>query len=301
MRGAVGAAAFLVAGAARGAGLDIAITADDLTVHGALPAGQTWPGIARSYLDSLKAHGVPETYGFVNARRIEEAPASEPVLDLWRQAGYPLGNHTYSHLGLSQAPSLEAWEEDTRRGEPAIAKRMRGQDWRVLRYPFLDAGDTQARHDGALAWLKKEGYRIADVSISFDDWAYTEPYARCLAKGDAAGAAALKTGYLRRVDETIVRTQALSQRVYGRVIPQVLLTHLGAFSAATLPDVLRRLDAAGARYVTLAQAQSDPAYGELSPQAGNGALMERHARDAHIDLAGLPAVSPTGNLDAACR
>jgi peptidoglycan/xylan/chitin deacetylase (PgdA/CDA1 family) len=301
LRAALAAAILLGGGTAHGAGFDIAITADDLTVHGALPPGQTWPGIARAYIAALKAHGVPEAYGFVNAKRIEETPASEPVLDLWRAAGYPLGNHTYSHLGLSRAPSLEAWEEDAKRGEPAIAKRMQGQDWHVLRYPFLDAGNTPARHDGALAWLQKEGYRIADVSISFDDWAYTDPYARCLAMGDAAGAAALKTDYLRRVDEAIARMPALSRRVYGRVIPQVLLTHLGAFSAATLPDVLRRLDAAGAHYVTLAQAQADPAYSEPSPQSGNGALMERRAADAHIDLAGLPPLSPAMNLDAACR
>ena len=61
---------------------------------------------------------------------------------------------------------------------------MQGADWQVLRYPFLDAGNTQARHDAALAWLKQQGYRIADVSLSFDDWAYTETYARCRAKGD---------------------------------------------------------------------------------------------------------------------
>ena len=57
------------------------------------------------------------------------------------------------------------------------------------------------------------------------------------------------------MDAGIARMKALSERVYGRVIPQVLLTHMGAWSAATLPGVMARLDAAGARYVPLAQAQ----------------------------------------------
>jgi hypothetical protein len=82
---------------------------------------------------------------------------------------------------------------------------------------------------------------------------------------------------------------------------KLMLTHMGAFSAATLPETLRRLEAAGARYVPLNGAQSDAAYREPSPQSGNGTLMERHARDAKIDLAGLPSVSPTGDLDAVCR
>jgi hypothetical protein len=38
-----------------------------------------------------------------------------------------------------------------------------------------------------------------------------------------------------------------------------------------------------------------------SPQSGHGEMMERHARDAHVDLAGLPTVEPVGNLDALCR
>lgn len=296
--------ALLLAGAAGASAadrFDVAVTADDLPAHGTLPAGMTWAGIAHSYVDTLKAHGVPETWGFVNAKRIAENPASEAALDVWRQAGYPLGNHTYSHLGLSQAPSLEAWEADARAGEAVLKKHMAGHDWHVLRYPFLDAAGTGARHDGALDWLKKQGYRIADVSLGFDDWAYTETYARCLAKNDAAAIAGMKASYFRRVDQQLVRTKAMSQRVYGRMIPLVLLTHMGAWSAATLPEVMKRLDAAGAHYVKLDQAQSDAAYRAPSPRFGNGALMDRQAQDAGIDLSGLPAVEPVGNLDALCR
>jgi hypothetical protein len=280
---------------------DVAVTVDDLSVHGPLPQGKSWPAIADSYIATLKAHGVAQAWGFVNARRLAEQPGSSPVLDAWRRAGYPLGNHTFSHMGLSQAPSLQAWQDDLKAGEPAIAARMKGQDWHVLRFPFLDGGNDPARHDAAAAWLRAEGYRIADVSISFDDWAYTEAYGRCLAKGDQAAIADMKADYLRRVDAAIVRTKALSQRVYGRMVPQVLLTHLGAWSAATLPDVMAKLDAAGARYVSLEQAQSDAAYREPSPRAGVGVLMERRAQDAGIDLAGVPAGAPLPKLDAVCR
>jgi peptidoglycan/xylan/chitin deacetylase (PgdA/CDA1 family) len=284
-----------------GAGFELAVTVDDLSVHGPLPRGMRWSGIAQSYIATLKAHGVPQAWGFVNAKRIAEQPASEAVLDDWRKAGYPLGNHTYSHLGLSQAPSLLAWIDDASAGEPAIAAHMAGADWHVLRFPFLDGGADPARHDGAASWLKAQGYRIADVSLSFDDWAYTDTYARCMDKGDQGAIAAMKAGYLQRVDAAIARSRALSQRVYGRMVPQVLLTHLGAWSAATLPDVMARLDAAGARYVSLEQAQLDAAYREPGPRAGNGMLMERRAQDLGIDIGGVPAVPPVAQLDALCR
>lgn len=288
-------------GASAAAPFDVAVTVDDLTVHGALPRGMSWTGIGRSHIATLKAHGVPQAWGFVNGKRIVEQPDSAAVLDDWRRAGHPLGNHTYSHLGLGAAPSLQAWIDDARAGEPAIAARMAGADWRVLRFPFLDGGADPARHAGAAAWLKSEGYRIADVSLSFDDWAYGDAYARCMDKGDAAAVAAMKAGYLQRVDAIIARTRAQSQRVYGRMIPQVLLTHMGPWGAATLPAVMARLDAAGARYVTLEQVQADAAYRAPSPRAGNGMLMDRRAQDGGIDLAGLPVVPPVGDLGALCR
>jgi peptidoglycan/xylan/chitin deacetylase (PgdA/CDA1 family) len=280
---------------------DVAITVDDLPSHGARPADVSRADIARSHIATFKAHGVPEAWGFINAVALGKDAGSEAALDVWRKAGYPLGNHGYTHMGLSQAASLEAWEADVRANEPALEQHMAGKDWHVLRYPFLDAGGTGARHDDALAWLKARGYRIADVSLGFDDWAYTDTYARCVAKGDRAAIEGMKTGYYRRVDQQLARTKAMSQRVYGRMIPHVLLTHMGAWSAVTLPEVMKRLDAAGAHYVTLDQVQADAAYRAPGPRAGNGALIERRAQDAGIDLAGLPAVEPVGNLDALCR
>jgi hypothetical protein len=95
--------------------------------------------------------------------------------------------------------------------------------------------------------------------------------------------------------------RALSLRVYGRMVPQVLLTHMGAWSAATLPAVMARLDAAGARYVTLAQAQRDPAYRDDGPQAGKGILTERAARERKLAVDDLPTVPPAGDLDSVCR
>jgi len=61
------------------------------------------------------------------------------------------------------------------------------------------------------------------------------------------------------------------------------------------------MDAAGAHYVPLDQVQADAAYSMPGPRAGHGEMMERRARDANIDLSGLPTVEPVGNLDALCR
>ena len=282
---------------------DIAITVDDMPDHGSLPANTTRIAIGDAYIAALKSHGVPEAYGFVNAVGIDREPGSEVVLDHWRAAGFPLGNHTYSHPNIRQI-GLAAFEADLEKGEPAVSSRMTGQDWpknwKWLRFPFLSAGEG-ADHDGIIAYLKAHHYRIADVSMSFSDWAYTDPYTRCVAKGDEAGIAALKAQYMAGVKAEIARDLAMSQTVYGRQIKHVLLTHIGGFSALMLPRVLDALDGAGAHYVSLGEAESDPAYAETDARAGDGSVMERTAGEQGIDLSKLPTGGSIAGLDSICK
>ncbi len=300
----LGLGALLAAGAAHaapaGGSFDIAITVDDLPDHGSKPAGDlTRLGIERNYINAFKAHHVPQAWGFVNAHGLVGEPDSIAVLKEWRAAGFPLGNHTYSHMGLSGKP-LAAWTADLEEGEPVLDAMMQGENWRFLRFPFLDGGDA-SNHDAAIAYLNAHHYRIADVSVSFSDWAYTETYNRCVAKGDQATIAMMKDRYLTAVRAEIVRMKAVSQKVYGRMIPQVLLTHIGGFASIMLPQVLDELDKAGAHYVTLEQAESDPAYAETDARAGMGTVMERTAGEKGIDLSGLPAGVSIADIDGLCK
>ncbi|MDC7682127.1 polysaccharide deacetylase family protein [Asticcacaulis sp. BYS171W] len=280
---------------------EIAITVDDLPLQGAFTEGPSRLEIAKSYVKTLKAYHVKEAYGFVNGGKLATASDGREVLDYWRSAGYPLGNHGLTHMNLGRAESLAAWIGDMEANEPFIKPRMNGKAWRVLRFPNLSGGGKGERHDGAIAWLKAERYSIAEVTLSFSDWAYTEAYNRCRAKGDAVAIGAMEIQYLAQVDDGIVRMKALSRKVYGRVVPQVLLTHLSAWSAHMLPQVMARLDKAGARFVTLAKAQADPAYLEPESDWGNGPVMERAAKRHALDLSDLPKVKSTPNLDTLCR
>ncbi len=277
------------AAAAAADAFDVAVTIDDLPAHGKLPEGMTRLGIADAHIKAFKAYGVPEAFGFVNAAKLQSEPGSGAVLDAWRQAGYSLGNHTFSHMSLDTAQSIEAWQADVAAGEPALADRMANLDWRYLRFANLAVG--AARRDSALTYLRERGYKVADVTLSFDDYNYTDAYARCVAKGDSGTIAAMKGQYLGEVDTAIARMKADSRQVFGRVIPQVLLTHIGGWSAVTLPDVLARVEAAGGRYVPLAQVQSDPAYTE----PGGGGMIGRVARKKAIALA--PHAAAAGGLD----
>jgi peptidoglycan/xylan/chitin deacetylase (PgdA/CDA1 family) len=238
---------------------ELAITFDDLPAHSALPPGETRLEVAQEIIAALKAAHAPPTYGFVNGVRIEQEPASEPVLTAWRAAGYLLGDHSWSHMNLS-ANTVEAFEADVLRNTPLLAQRMAGRDWRWFRYPFLAEGETSEKRTTIRTFLAARGYRVAAVTMSFGDYAWNEPYARCRATGDQAAIAELETRYLHAADESIDYYRGLSKTLLGRDIPYVLLMHIGAFDARMAPRLLALYRARGFKLTTLDEAERDPFY-----------------------------------------
>ena len=257
LRFAAAAAVLLAAPAA--AQPQIALTFDDLPSHAELPANTTRIAIASQVIAALKAAHVPPVYGFVNGVRLADDPVSAPVLQMWRDAGFLLANHTYSHKSLSKTP-LAAWEADVLANEPLLARTMPGQDWHWLRFPYLEEGETLKKHIAARAFLAAHGYRVASVTMNFDDWQWNDLYPLCVAKHDDAAIAKMETAYLAAADRGYAYFRALSQQLHGRDIAYVLLMHLGAFDARMLPRLLALYQAKGVQFVTLDDAERDPFY-----------------------------------------
>lgn len=250
------AVALALAIATRAAAQDVAITFDDLPAHATLPPGVTRGQVARDILDALAAARVRSATGFVNGAQIEREPGSAAVLDLWRQAGHPLGNHTWSHPNLDTV-GPEAFEADIARNEALLEGEPRR-----FRYPFLAEGSTPEARGHVRHWLSVHGYRIASVTLSFDDWAFNDPYARCLAEGDTAAVAELERTYMAWAKASLDHSRALSKALYGRDIPLVLLMHLGAFDAKMLPRLLAFYRREGVRFVSLDDAMRHPFYAD---------------------------------------
>jgi len=233
-RGGSSAASLPGAESQPGAAPQIAITFDDLPAHGSLPPGETRLGVAAKIVAALRDAHVPPTYGFTNGHLLEQDATGAQVLQVWQEAGNPLGNHTWSHLNLNQH-TLQEFQTDVERNEPLLAERMKDQPWHWLRFPYLAEGDTAEKRAGVRSYLLQRGYRIAGVTMSFGDYLYNDPYARCSAKGDSEAIAFLERAYLAAADETITYDRGLSHTLFGRDIPYVLLMHIGALDARLLP------------------------------------------------------------------
>jgi peptidoglycan-N-acetylglucosamine deacetylase len=283
MRGALLALA-LACAAASASAQEIALTFDDLPAHGALPPGETRLGVIARIVAALDEAGAPPSHGFVNGAQVDREPRLAAVLRLWRAAGHRLGNHTWSHMRLEDG-KLDAFAADVAANEPLLAREMAGGDWRWFRYPYLAEGEAPETRAAARTFLAERGYRIASVTLSFDDYAWNAPYARCRAKGDAAAIAGLEASYLAAAEASLDHARSLSRTLHGGDIPYVLLLHAGAFDARMLPRLLALYRAKGVRFVTLEAAQADPFYRD---DTAMGASAAPTTLDSAMTARGLP-------------
>ncbi|MGB9286904.1 MAG: polysaccharide deacetylase family protein, partial [Candidatus Sulfotelmatobacter sp.] len=242
----------------------LAITFDDLPRNGTLPPGVTQEETTAKVLAILKKRHVPPVYGFINAKKLEGNPDGAEALKVWA-AAEPVGNHTYSHMDLEQN-TAEAFEREIEQNEPVL-ELLTKDDWHWLRYPYLHEGDTVEKRRAVRSYLKAHGYRIAQVTLDWEDYLWNTAYARCVTKNDTKSMDWLRSSYLSTASEFLDLGREQAKLIFGHDIHYVLLMHLGAYSSTILPDALDLLKKKGFQLVTLQEAESDPAY-ESDPDVG---------------------------------
>jgi peptidoglycan/xylan/chitin deacetylase (PgdA/CDA1 family) len=110
------------------------------------------------------------------------------------------------------------------------------------------------------AYLAAHKYRIAQVTLDWEDYLWNTAYAQCATKGDAKSMQWLRSSYLATASEFLDLGRQQAKLIYGHEINYVLLMHLGAYSSTILSDALDLLKKKGFKLVTLEEAESDAAY-----------------------------------------
>jgi peptidoglycan/xylan/chitin deacetylase (PgdA/CDA1 family) len=276
----------------------IAITFDDLPAV-AVPAGQTCDlealknNIAK-LLDVLASHQIP-TVGFVNEGRICKSLGSEELgtlLGVWLDRNQELGNHTYSHVDLDVA-TIEGYEADIIRGEMLISRLLseRGGTLRYFRYPFLNTGRNEDTKRAIASFLAGRGYTVAPVTMSGNGWMFAAVYADAKERGDSKTMELVAEAYVLYMRQVFNYFEAASSRLFGREINQILLLHANALNADYLGTLIEMLQSRGCKFVTLAEALQDPAYGSPDSYVGSGGYSSilRWAQTMGVSMAPRPA------------
>jgi peptidoglycan/xylan/chitin deacetylase (PgdA/CDA1 family) len=244
----------------------IAITIDDLPAGAAnAMSAAAITEMTTKLLATLREQKVPAV-GFVNERKLYfkwgEVDERIRALNLWLDAGFELGNHTYGHTSLNRA-GLKDFEDSVIQGESVtrLLLAQHNMKLRYFRHPYLDTGrDLQTRRD-AEAFLVARGYRIAPVTLDAWDWMFAGVYDDAKKRGDTALQQEVVSSYLSYTTTVFSYYEKLSKDLIGYEPKQILLLHANQLEAEHIGEVLELIRKRGYRFVTLENALGDPAYG----------------------------------------
>ncbi|MCA1566429.1 MAG: polysaccharide deacetylase family protein [Acidobacteria bacterium] len=243
----------------------VAVTFDDLPFTG--DGGKTTLGELREFtsklLKTFAAHKIP-AIGFVNEgklRRAGEREARVAVLKMWTDAGYELGNHTYTHASFYRTP-LAAFQQQVIDGEPVTRSLLaaRGMKLRYFRHPFLNTGPDLQTKEAFEKFLAARGYRVAPVTIDNAEWIFAQAYAQASQRGDRETAARIADEYVPYMERMFEFYERMSVELFGREIQQTLLVHANSLNADHFDRVVAVLKRRGYEFVTLDEALQDKAY-----------------------------------------
>ena len=251
----------------------VAITIDDGPVVNELKDLGNFQRITNGLVGSFQIEKVPVTI-FVNERQLNvpgQRDARAAVVEQWLDAGFEVGNHTYSHQSASKVP-VDEFQDDVVKGEVITRAilEQRGKQLTWLRYPYLHAGATADTHQAIVDFLEQRKYRVAQVTVDYADYTFAGAYGRELRRGNVEMAERIKQAYLDQVDVGFKYAERFSMELYGREIAQILLIHCNELNSVSLRDSIARMRKRGYTFISLDEAMQDPAYQRPDTFAGPG-------------------------------
>lgn len=267
----------------------VALTFDDLPVMSLVDDANYERVTLDRLIAGLRTRHMP-AIGFAIGGDVGDAADSSghKLMAMWLKAGFPVGNHTWSHLSLNKV-GAEAYISDTEKNDRFLRPILKpyGKAPRWFRHPYLETGADLADKDRFESWLKAHGYRVAPVTMENSDWMFSPVYDDALRRGDTARASAVLASYLDYTRRVVTWYREAGLGLLGRRPAYVFLLHanrLNADAIGGLADILKSQDL---KPVSLERAMRDPAYRQ-SDEWADSEGDEWLTRWAHLRGKALP-------------
>jgi peptidoglycan/xylan/chitin deacetylase (PgdA/CDA1 family) len=243
----------------------VCITIDDLpTVSDLYQTANNRDSLTRRLLSHLRQHQVP-AIGFVIGEKLMNGPVADQnqlnLLEHWLEAGFDLGNHTFSHQSYNDM-SATNYQVDVLQGEkllkPLIVKY--GKQLRYFRHPYLARGNTTGKIDSLTVFLASAGYKEAPVTINNRDYLFSAAYEKALLKKDIVLAKNIGNQYVEYMMASVHFYESQADSLFHHPIPHILLTHANTINSYFLGSLLARLEKEGYQFVTMEKVLAHPVY-----------------------------------------
>jgi peptidoglycan/xylan/chitin deacetylase (PgdA/CDA1 family) len=221
--------------------------------------------ITDKLLSGLIKHEI-QAIGFVNEGKMYDAKGKvitfqKENLEKWLKYGMDLGNHTLRHKDFNNVDFSDFMAEILK-GEKITKALLRKYDkeMKYFRHPFLHVGATKQRADSLENFLKKNKYITAPVTIDNEDYLFANAYQKALIKKDTVLAQTIGKDYISYKEQKIFYYEKMSQALFGRQIPQILLIHASLLNADYIQALAEIYTKNGYKFTTMEHAMADEAY-----------------------------------------
>lgn len=243
----------------------ISVTIDDLPVAaGNKYSFERQKEIFEKLISTLKSQNIP-IIGFVNENKL----ITDGILDerkvnflkSWLNAGFDLGNHTFSHRSANEIPVAE-YEKDILDGEKVIRELIeeRGKKLQFFRHPFLQTGRNLEVKNEIEKFLAEHNYTIAPVTIDNSEWIFAAAYEKANNADSTALMNKIGNEYIGYMKSKLEWFEKKSNELFEKEISQTLLIHANRLNADYFGKLCVMIRERGYQFITIEEALKDELY-----------------------------------------
>lgn len=221
---------------------EIAITIDDLP----------FVGEARNFhlnmmLNTMKEQQIPAT-GFIIAKEVRND--NWDMLQKFRDSGFGLGNHTYSHANLNVLETKD-YIKEIKEADKILSPVL--TEPKYFRYPYLAMSSGDKRNK-ILCYLAKKNYQVAPITIDSKDFVFNQRLLSVPELNRRNYLGEMEPFYLDFIWQQTVKAEEHTEYHHNPDQAQILLIHANLLNAYVLPDIINLYKEKGYTFVSLEDA-----------------------------------------------
>ena len=218
---------------------------------------------AQLLMNVLRSHGVPAT-GFVTGSSVSDGdkifPVRAEIVKMWRDQGFEIGVGGFKHLSFFDT-AYDDYTANTEKNETVVKKILGNEtSMRYFSYPYLNTGKTTTEHDRFESWLAARGISSVKYTVDNQEWMYSYAYDMARNDNDINTMREIRASFISYMTKMFDHYEAYSQDMFGRDIAQTMVLTPSRLVADTGNDLFGMLEKRGYKFVSMSEAQGDPAY-----------------------------------------
>lgn len=222
---------------------------------------------ANRIISALKLTGVNGAGIFANPCKEKDASLLAQHLRKYQKAGHIIGNHTCSHLKLSDVGATK-FIADSDRAQTMLRPVVSGQKY--FRFPYLDEVTEEVERNKVRQWLTQNRYLNAPPSIDSGDTIISNFLLLAREREMKFDEEKIRSLYVQHIVNAAEFYEELAVKQLGYSPNHILLLHENDAAALYLTDVIKALKNNGWTFLSLDSAIADPLY--LQPPTSTQSL-----------------------------